>query len=289
MPSVDGQVKERGVRVPGGTVWTGTYGNGSGPPLLCLHGGPGMPSYYLEDLTELAATRPVVLYDQLGCGRSERPRDPDLWTVDRAVAEVEAVRSALGLSQVHMLGHSWGGFLAIAYAREYSEHLVSLVLSSPLIVVGDWMDDAAALVETLSFPARNAIRKHEAEGTYDHPDYVTATEEFYRRYFCHLEPWPTSLQQTFAEMGEEQYRTLWGPSEFTQTGRLRGEDLTPVLERLAPSLWICGSEDEARPSTVQRYAKLAGGRFMVFDGGTHSLHLEQPRRYLQAIGEFLAR
>jgi proline-specific peptidase len=289
MSFVDGQVDERRVSVPGGTVWTGTYGHGSGPALLCLHGGPGMPSYYLEDLTALAETRMVVLYDQLGCGRSARPHDADLWTVDRAVAEVEAVRSALGLSQVHLLGHSWGGFLAVAYAREHPEHLVSLVLSSPLIAVGDWMDDAAALVETLSVHARDAIRRHEAAGTYDHPDYAAATEEFYRRYFCRLEPWPASLQRTFAEMGEGQYRTLWGPSEFTQTGRLRGEDLTPALDRLAPSLWICGSDDEARPSTVRRYAKRAAGQLAVIDGGSHCVHMEERARYLGTVGEFLAR
>jgi proline iminopeptidase len=281
-------MREQTLTVPGGRVWSGRYGEGPGLPLLVLHGGPGMPSYYLAGLTELADTRTVVLYDQLGCGRSERPRDPSLWTLNRAIAEVEAVRQALGLRRFHLLGHSWGGFLALAYSVQHGRRLASLVLSSPLVSVADWTNDAIELLSTLSPTDQATIKHHEARGTVDDPEYVDATMNFYKRYFCRLEPWPEALQKTFDEMGMDPYRHMWGPSEFTQTGNLRGQDLSPALETLAmPSLWTCGTDDEATPWTTRRSAELASGRLRIFEDGTHCVHLEQPTEYLRTVGGFL--
>src|SRR4051794_14207829 len=170
----------RMVDVPGGGVLPCRSGEGQATQLLVPPGGPGMPSHYLEPLAGLAAERPVVLYDQLGCGRSERPDDPSLWTVSRAVAEVEAVRRALGLGRVHVLGHSWGGYLALANADEHHD-VASLVLSSPLVSVAGWTEDAAALVGRLPAEARQAIAVHEAQQTFDDPAYLEATAEFNRR------------------------------------------------------------------------------------------------------------
>ena len=279
----------RMVEVPGGRVWTGTWGRGAGTPLLVLHGGPGMPSYYLESLTALAGSRPVVLYDQLGCGRSDRPADPSLWTVPRAVDEVETVRQQLGLQRVHVLGHSWGGFLALAHARRHGDAVVSLVLSSPLVSVAGWMADARELLAGLPAAVRETIARHEEAGTFDDPAYIEATTEFYRRHFCTLDPWPAELQRTFEEMGEGPYHRMWGPSEFTQTGNLRGADLTPTLPELRiPSLWIGGTRDEVSPARLAAFAELASGRAEVFEGGSHCLHLEQAPRYLSVVESFLA-
>ena len=280
---------ERTIDVPGGRIWTGTYGDGSATPLLVMHGGPGMPSYYLEPLAGLAADRPVVLYDQLGCGRSDRPDDASLWTVPRAVAEVGAVRRELGLGRVHVLGHSWGAFLALAYAREFSESVASLVLSSPLVSVAGWTDDASELVGRLPRRVRERIEVHERQATFDHPHYLEATMEFSRRFFCTLDPWPAELERTFRELGEGPYLTMWGPSEFTQTGTLRGADLTPELSRLqVPSLWIGGDQDEVSTKRLASFARLASGQSIVFEGGSHCLHLEQTTRYLTVLHEFLA-
>jgi proline iminopeptidase len=280
---------ERLVEVPGGRVWTGTYGGGPGTPLLVLHGGPGMPSYYLEPLTDLADRRPVVLYDQLGCGRSDRPDDAALWTVDRAVAEVEAVREGLHLGGVHVLGHSWGGFLALAYAERHPARPVSLVLSSPLVSVAGWEEDAEELVGRLPVEAQQVIVEHERRQAFGAPSYLQATEEFYRRFFCRLDPWPEVLERTFRELGEGPYHALWGPSEFTQTGSLRGADLSPALPGLSiPSLWIGGTHDEVSPARLAGFAQKASGTVEVFAGGSHCVHLEQPEGYLQVVGDFLS-
>jgi proline iminopeptidase len=246
-----------------------------------------MPSHYLEPLTALSGERPVVLYDQLGCGRSDRPQDVSLWTVPRAVAEVEAVRRALDLDRVHVLGHSWGGFLALAHALEHLD-VASLVLSSPLVSVAGWMEDAAQLVAGLPASVRRAIVEHEENGTFDAPAYLEATAEFNRRFLCLLDPWPPELRRTFEQLGDGPYRAMWGPSEFTQTGNLRGSDLTPALSRLGvPSLWVGGSQDEVSPSRLEHFAGQAGGRAEVLEGGSHCVHLEQPSRYVAVVGGFL--
>lgn len=283
-----GSPQEKWVDVPGGRVWTRTYGTGRRPALLVLHGGPGMPAYYLEGLSALAAEHDVVLFDQLGCGRSERPNDPELWTVARAVAEVDAVRSGLDLGTVSLLGHSWGGFLAVAYTLAHPANVSAIILSSPLVSVEQWMTDAASLIDQMPPAARSAILLHEAEATFDHPDYQDATMAFYKRFFCKLDPWPDNLERTFREMGEQPYNVMWGPSEFTQTGNLRGEDLSPALSDISvPSLWVCGTQDEVIPGTLEGFARRAGGRLCVVDGGTHCLHLEQPDVYLRTVGSFL--
>src|SRR6185436_20583276 len=101
--------------VPDGKVWYQIAGTGTGTPLLVLHGGPGISSHYLKPLAGLGADRPVVFYDQLGAGRSERPADSTLWNIDHFVREVAEVRKALGLDEVHIYGHSWGSVLAVEY------------------------------------------------------------------------------------------------------------------------------------------------------------------------------
>src|ERR1700727_4089267 len=119
------------IEVPGGRVWYGIAGAAApGRPLLCLHGGPGMPHDYLEPLSDLADERLVVFYDQLGCGRSAGPDDPALWTVDRAVQEVAAVRAGLSLDRMHLFANSWGGWLAMEYLLRDPEPPCSVIISS---------------------------------------------------------------------------------------------------------------------------------------------------------------
>lgn len=249
-----------------------------------------MPSYYLECLADLSDNYQVVFFDQLGCGRSERPEDLSLWTVPRAVAEVEAVRNALDLGRVALLGHSWGGFLALSYAAAHADHVSEVVLSSPLVSVDRWMGDAAELVSRLPSEVRRTIQTHEEQGDFDAPEYAAATMAFYRQFFCKLDPWPPELDQTFKEMGDQAYEAMWGPSEFTQTGNLRGQDLSPLLDDMPMrSLWICGSDDEVLPATLKGFASRARGLARVFDGGTHCVHLEQTRAYLSAVHDFLAK
>ena len=98
------------IDVPGGRVFYEMYHpDAKGIPLLLIHGGPGSSSCLFGLVDEYITDRPVIRYDQLDSGRSDWPGDRSNWVVPRFVDEVEAVRRALKLDRVHILGSSWGG------------------------------------------------------------------------------------------------------------------------------------------------------------------------------------
>jgi proline-specific peptidase len=279
--------------VPGGRVWYQIAGaDQPGIPLLCLHGGPGFPHDYLEPLADLATARPVVFYDQLGCGRSERPGDESLWTVERFVGELAAVREALGLTRLHLFGNSWGGWLALQYVLDRKPPLDSLILSSSPPSVPRWVSDCAQLRAALDPPVREVLDRHEAGGYFTCPEYQWAITHFYRRHVCRTEPWPDCLERTFAGLGADVYLTMWGPSEFGPvTGRLRGWDVTSRLAAISvPTLVTGGRHDEARPEHMAVLASgIPGAELVIFEDSSHMAFIEERERYLGVLGDFLAR
>jgi len=279
------------IDVDGGRVWFQIVGTGPATPLLCLHGGPGFPHDYLEPLAGLADERPVVFYDQLGCGNSERPTDPSLWILDRFVVELGQVIAALQLGRVHILGHSWGSMLLLDYALTRPQALRSLIMASPCVSVARWLTDARALLAELPAEMRDAVERHEAAGTTSAPEYRNAVHEFARRHICRLDPWPLQAERSAAKANDTIYQQMQGPSEFTFTGNLRYYEQTARLAEITlPVLWICGRDDEARPETLASYQSLIpGSELAVIQDGAHFAHLEQPARYLERIHAFLAR
>ena len=172
------------VNVQGGRIWYRIVGSGTRTPLLLLHGGPGAPSYYLNPLAALADERPVIFYDQLGAGRSDKPTDVTLWHVERFVQELSELRRALGLKQVHILGHSWGTMLAVDYMVTKPAGVRSLILASPSLSIGRWLKDAETLKRTLPQSVQDAIARNEAAGSFDSPEYQSAMMDYYKRYLC---------------------------------------------------------------------------------------------------------
>ena len=164
----EGFVPFRGYR-----TWYRVAGEGEEPgklPLLCLHGGPGGTHDYLEPLEGMAETgRRTIFYDQLGCGRSDLPDDPSLWTVELFVDEVRAVREALGLERVHLFGNSWGGMLAMEYALTRPPGLASLVLASAPASIPQWIEETGRLRAQLPAEVQEVLDRHEAAGTTDDP------------------------------------------------------------------------------------------------------------------------
>jgi proline-specific peptidase len=280
------------IAVPGGLVWYRIMGaDRPGIPILCLHGGPGMTHDYLENLGDLAHTRPVVFYDQLGSGRSERPADESLWTVGRFVEELVAVREALSLERLHLFGNSWGGWLALQYALDCRPQLASLTLSSSPPSVPRWIDDCAVLRAQLDLPVRAVLDRHEAAGHFSCPEYQWAITHFYRRHLCRVDPWPDSLERTFAGMSAEVYTTMWGPSEFGPvTGRLSDWDVTSRLPEIrVPTLVTGGRHDEARPDHLAILASgITGSRLVIFEDSSHTAFIEEHQRYVQTVEGFLA-
>jgi len=160
----NGAVREGYVSVPGGRVWYRIVGSGGGVPVLILHGGPGFPHDYLDPLEALSKERPVVFYDQLGCGKSDRPSDSNLWRVERFVEELARVREELGLKEVHILGQSWGTQLAVDYTLTHPTGIVSLILADPALSIPRWVQDANAKRATLPKDVQAVLARHEAAG-----------------------------------------------------------------------------------------------------------------------------
>lgn len=284
-------VQEGMIPVPGGRVWYRIVGaDTEGTPLLVLHGGPGATSSYLENLEELAGERPVIFYDQLGGGRSERPNDLSLWTIERFVDELAAIREVLTLDRLTILGQSWGALLAVAYLlARGTDGVRGLILSGPLLNVPQWVDDQRRLLRLMPQEIQNAVNDAEASGNFDSADYQAAMDAYYRRHLCRLSPWPECLMRTFDEMGMEVYQKMWGPSEFTCTGTLGSVNLLPRLKELnLPILITCGRHDEATPATCEEYCRhIPGVQLAVLEDASHSHHLDQPERYFSTVRNFL--
>ncbi len=266
-------------------------GEGPGAPLLVSHGGPGFSHDYLLALDDLAATRPVIFYDQLESARSDKPNDPSLWTLPRFVAELHALREGLALDRFFHLGHSWGGALAVAFAVARPAGLLGTIVASPLLSARDWVADNKVLLEGLPDSDRAAIEAHERAGTTDAPAYQDAMMAFYRRHLCRAEPWPPEVVRAVEMANLDVYHAMNGPSEWAVVGMLRDLDLTPSLPRIAcPALFTCGVFDEAAPATVRRYAALVpgGARVAVFAGASHTPHIEARGAYMAVLADFLA-
>lgn len=277
------------VDVPGGPVWYEIMGSGSGTPLVVLHGGPGGTSCGLQVLRPLGQDRPVVRYDQLGSGRSGRPDDPSLWNRDRFVAELDAIRSELGLEEIHLLGHSWGGALASYYTLETGgKGIASLTLSSPLISTEKWIEDTGILRSELPKEVQAVLDEHEAAGTTDSSDYAAATEVFYAQYFTRG-PAVEEYDCPDAPRNSEIYEQMWGPTEFYATGNLQDFDLTERLRYLAvPTLFITGEFDEARPETIAEFTRLVpGAKLEIIPGVGHASFSRAPDHFRRIVMEFL--
>jgi proline-specific peptidase len=284
-------VEEGWIAVDGHRVWYRSVGRG-GIPLLTLHGGPGAGLDYLEPLEGLAADRQVVFYDQLGCGRSDRPEVPSLWRIERFVAEVGRVREALGLERIHLLGQSWGGWLGIEYMLTRPRGIVSLVLASTSASIPQFVAEAERLKAALPADVAGALQRHEATGALDHPEYAAAVREFYRRHVCRLDPWPDPLLRTIRNLdGNAVYETMNGPNEFTVVGNLRDWDRTDRLHEIqVPTLITVGRYDEITPACAETMHRgIAGSELRRFEASSHTAHLEETAAYLHAVGDFLRR
>lgn len=283
--------REGYVDVPGGRVWYQVMGEGAGIPLITLHGGPGSTHWGLEPLQALADERPVVFYDQLGCGKSDRPGDLNLWRTKRFVKELHALRAALGLDSTHILGHSWGTMLAADYYLAHPEGIASLIMSSPCISIARWLEDCAEYRRQLPAGVQAILDRHEKADTTDSDEYKKATEEFNKRHVNRLDPMPEAMKRGRQERGTIVYETMWGPNEFYMTGNLAGYDRSPDLHRISvPTLFSCGRVDEATPKTTEWYSSLTpGSEFVVYENSAHMPHWEETERYISVVRDFLRR
>jgi proline-specific peptidase len=264
-------------------------------PLLCLHGGPGACHDYLTSLDAMADTgRRVIYYDQIGCGNSHIDASkPEMWTVELYVEEVDAVRKALGLERIHLLGQSWGGMLAMEYMLTQPKGVASVTIASSPASMIQWVEEANKLRDQLPPEVQATLLKHEAAGTTDSPEYQTAMLEFYNRHVCRIVPNPDFVARSFAKMAQypEVYNTMNGPSEFHVIGTLKTWDIRHRLPEIsAPTLVTSGRYDEATPVIAETVHKgIPGSEWVLFENSSHTSHVEEADRYIQVLSDFISR
>lgn len=278
------------IEVTGGKVWYQIFNKeSSGTPVIILHGGPGSSCYSLQGLKALSIDRPVIFYDQLGCGRSERPTDTSLWRLDRFVEELAQVRQALNLETLHILGHSWGTTLAAAYCLTNPDGVKSVIFSSPCLSAPLWEQDQKRNLTKLPIEIQDTINRCEANGTTDSDEFKAAIEVFNKEFVCRLPQEPESQKQSAKNRNPEVYNIMWGPSEFTVLGNLKTYDCTSQLKEIScATLFTCGRYDEATPETTSYYSSITPqSQFHVFEHSAHMPYIEEPEKYLDVIGSFL--
>jgi L-proline amide hydrolase len=294
MPRSEGFMEREGLR-----TWYRVVGDPDGDPerlpVVICHGGPGLTHDYLESLEALGQSgRACVFYDQYGSGRSGRAPDApaSFWTVELFVRELTALTEHLGLGGYHVLGHSWGGMLALELAARRPAALRSVIVASAFASSPVYQSELARQVRELPAEAAAAIERHDAGEAVDPAEYGRAVRAFYGRHVCRARPLPAGLLRTMAALDQDSavYRAMAGASEFSMTGTLREWDISARLGLIeVPVLLLSGRHDEVTPRAVAGLADgLADSRWVLFEESSHMAHIEQPDRFLQAVGEFLA-
>jgi L-proline amide hydrolase len=284
--SLEGYVDFRGYR-----TWYRIVGDldSDATPLLALHGGPGSTHHYFAPLERLAAERPVIVYDHIGCGSSDRPTDVE-WSAELFRDEVAAVREQLGLEWIHLLGTSWGGMLAQEHFLSGAGGIQSLVLSSTLASIDQWAAEQRRLLRGLPAELVAVFERLDRVGKYDDPEYKRIEELYFDRHFYRGPKPRGELERMKAERAPEVYVAMQGPNEWTVTGRLRGWDVRDRLHEIdVPTLVVRGRYDMCTGSIAATLVEgIPNAREVVLEHSSHTPVLEETERYLEVVAAFLA-
>jgi len=279
------------VEVEGGKIWYGIMGEGDNTPLLCMHGGPGGTSRSFYHLSEISEDRPVIMFDQLGSGKSDHHKDTSLLEVKKFVEQVEAIRAELQLNEFYLVGSSWGTALALEYYTKYPEGVKGIIFNSPYFSTAIWSEDAKMLIANLPDSIQTAIEVAERDSSFNTDAYAAANTFFLSKHGRRNElikhPYDTATSYGSAFV----YNYMWGPSEFTAKGTLKNYDNTSNLKKVqVPTLFTTGEFDEARPETVKELSQLVeGAEFVVIPNAAHySLNDNRPA-VVKAMKDFIAK
>jgi proline iminopeptidase len=272
-------------------VWVKQLGHGE-IPVLTLHGGPGAPHFYLECFEDFLPPDRLRFwyYDQLGCGFSDRPDDPSLWTVERFREEVEQVRAGIGRDRLVLYGHSWGGMLAIEYALAYPQHVVALVISNMTASIPSYVAHVTKLRDALPADVKTAMNRFEERGDYEAPEYQQLImEHLYAQHLCRLDPWPEPILRAMVNMNQQVYETMQGPSEFTVTGNFKDWDRWSDLDRIGvPTLLLVGRHDTMAVADIEHMGRLIPkARVVICENGSHFSMYDDQEAYFAALVPFL--
>ncbi len=295
----DGNIKMIAITTPKGkfNVWTKQMGNHPTIKLLLLNGGPGATHEYFECLENFLPQEGIefIYYDQLGCGNSDNPKDTSLWDLDRFVEEVEVVRQALHLDNTnfYLLGHSWGGILAMQYALKYQNHLKGLIISNMMSscpAYGKYANEV--LSKTMKPEVLDTIRSIEARGDFDNSEYMNLLyPNFYAQHILRMPPaqWPEPVNRSFAHMNQSLYVTMQGPSEFGISGKLTDWDVSKRLPELTVPTLVVGAKYDTMDPTFMKWmsTQVKNGSYLYCPNGSHMSFYDDQKTYMKGLISFL--
>jgi proline iminopeptidase len=279
------------VAVSGGNVTYWIMGEGRGVPLLMIHGGPGGTHDYMMPLAALGKDRPLVFWDQLDCGESDHPHNPANWTIERYVSEIDSLRDALGLTELHLFGSSYGGLFAAEYSARQPKGLKSCIMAGPSISFPQEIEDKTYLVKLLPEDAANAILKNEAaDNIRQNETYERAVQVWMQRHLCRAHPWPADLQATFKVYNMDLNNAMIGPYLTRVAGSVGTYDGSSKLAKInVPTLLTYGEFDMLLSGTMCNFHHMiAGSQLYRTKDGSHLPWLEFPEDYNKTVAGFLA-
>lgn len=294
-----GGIKMIPIQTPKGkfNVWTKRFGNNPKIKVLLLNGGPGATHEYFECMESFLPKEGIefIYYDQLGCGNSDNPKDTAMWDLDRYVEEVEQVRIALNLdkSNFYLLGHSWGGILAMQYALKYQQHMKGLIVSNMMASIpayGKYAEEV--LAKQMDQKVLQQIRDIEAKKDFENPKYMELLmPNFYVKHICRipLDKWPEPINRSFGKMNHSLYVTMQGPSEFGVSGKLLKWDITDQLKQITvPALSIGAQYDTMDPKHMEWMAsEFKNGSYLYCKNGSHMSLYDDQQTYMKGIIKFM--
>ena len=278
-------------------VWTKRVGNNPAQKLLLLHGGPGGTHEYFEAFDSYLPNAGIeyYYYDQLGSYYSDQPDDTDLWELPRFVEEVEQVRRALHLDRdnFYLLGHSWGGILAIEYALKYQQHLKGLVVSNMMASCPAYNRYAnEVLMSEMDQEKLAEVKRLEAAGDTNNPRYMEILIPMhYEQHALRMpaDQWPDPVNRLFKHLNQTVYTLMQGPSELGLSGRLLEWDRTADLNKIkVPALTIGATYDTMDPKHMEWMARqMPRGRFLLCPNGSHLAMYDDQATYVNGLIEFI--
>ncbi|MCP9753428.1 proline iminopeptidase-family hydrolase [Ferruginibacter sp. HRS2-29] len=296
---LNGGVKVISIETPKGkfNVWTKRFGNNPKIKLLLLNGGPGATHEYFECMESFLPAEGIefIYYDQLGTGFSDDPKDTSMWDLPRYVDELEQVRKALNLTKdnFYLLGHSWGGILAMEYAFKYQDNLKGLIISNMMSSAPDYGKYAEeVLAKQMDPKVLDSIRSIEAKADFENPKYMELLiPNFYEQHVLRrpASQWPEPVNRSFSKMNHSLYVTMQGPSEFGVAGKLLKWDVKAELPRIKVStLTIGGSFDTMDPEHMKWMStQVQHGQFLLCANGSHMSMYDDQQTYMTGLIKFL--
>ena len=278
-------------------VWTKRVGNNPKVKILLLHGGPGATHDYFQSFENFLPQEGVefIYYDQLGSGNSDNPDDTAYCDLDRFGEEVEQVRLALGLNKnnFYLLGHSWGGILAMQYALKYQDNLKGLVVSNMMSSCPDYGKYADNVLAKQFDPVvLDTIMEIEKRGDFDNPNYMGLLgPNFYEKHILRIPAaeWPDPVNRAFAKINKSLYVTMQGPSEFGISGRLVNWDLSKKLSTIVvPTLVIGAQHDTMDPEHMKWMStQFKNGSYLYCEKGSHMAMYDDQETYFKGLINYL--